>query len=81
VEGAELVLKRGGREIAATRSDAYGDFKFQGLGEGSGRHQIEIAARRYLPKAIELDLASSTYLGTIALESQASDKWKVISDK
>jgi Fe-S-cluster-containing dehydrogenase component len=73
VEGAELVLKRGGREIAATRSDAYGDFKFQGLGEGSGRHQIEIAARRYLPKAIELDLASSTYLGTIALEAQASD--------
>ncbi|MBI3044515.1 MAG: oxidoreductase [Betaproteobacteria bacterium] len=71
VEGAEIVLKRGGLRIAATRSDAYGDFKFRGLEEGSGGHHIEIAAERYLDKAIEVDLASSTYLGTIALEARA----------
>jgi Fe-S-cluster-containing dehydrogenase component len=70
VEGAEVVLKQDGRRIAATRSDPYGDFKFGGLEEGSGRLRIEIIAARYADKAIEFELGASTYLGTIALEAR-----------
>jgi len=68
VEGARVVLKQSGRQIAETRSDPYGDFKFQGLEEGSGAYRIEIAAERYADKALDLELKASSYLGTIALD-------------
>jgi len=70
VEGAQVVLTRDGRQVATARSDPYGDFKFHGLEEGSGAYRIEIAAERYAHKAIDFDLKSSTYLGTISLESR-----------
>jgi Fe-S-cluster-containing dehydrogenase component len=68
VEGAQVALKRDGRQIAATRSDPYGDFKFQGIEEDSGGYQIEIADERFASKTIRFDLAKSTYLGTISLD-------------
>jgi len=68
VEGARVVLKQSGRQIAEMRSDPYGDFKFQGLEEGSGAYRIEIAAERYADKALDLELKASSYLGTIALD-------------
>lgn len=70
VEGAQVVLKRNGRQLAAMRSDPYGEFKFQGLEEGSGAYRIEIAAERYADKALDFDLKASTYLGTISLDSR-----------
>jgi len=70
VEGARVVLKQSGRQIAETRSDPYGDFKFQGLEEGSGAYRIEIAAERYADKALDLELKASTYLGTISLDAR-----------
>jgi len=68
VEGAQVALKREGRQIAATRSDPYGDFKFRGLEEESGSYQIEIADERFASKTIRFDLGKSTYLGTISLD-------------
>jgi Fe-S-cluster-containing dehydrogenase component len=68
VEGAHVVLKRDGRQIAATRSDPYGDFKFQSLEEDSGSYQIEIADERFASKTALVELGKSTYLGTIALD-------------
>jgi len=70
VEGAQVVLKQNGRQLAAMRSDPYGDFKFQGLEEGSGAYRIEIVAERYAEKALDFDLKASTYLGTISLDAR-----------
>ena len=68
VEGARVVLNRDGRQIAETRSDPYGEFKFQGLEEGSGAYQIEIADERFAGKTVRFDLRTSAYLGTISLD-------------
>jgi hypothetical protein len=67
VEGARVTLKKDGRQIAQTLSDPYGEFKFSGLEEGSGAYRVEVAAERYAAKAVDFDLKSSTYLGTISL--------------
>jgi len=67
VEGARVALRRDGREIAATHSDPYGDFKFQGLEEDSGGYEIAIADERFAGKTLHFELGKSTYLGTISL--------------
>ena len=67
VEGARVLLRRGERVIGESRSDAYGDFKFQGLEEGSGAYRVEIADPRFATKAVEVNLGQSTYLGTISV--------------
>lgn len=67
VEGARVRLHRGERVIGETRSDAYGDFKFQGLEENSGAYRVEIADPRFATKAVEVKLGQSTYLGTISV--------------
>jgi len=69
VEGARVRLHRGDKLIAETRSDAYGDFKFRGLEEGSGAYRVEIADHRFATKFVELSLGQSTYLGTISVGS------------
>ena len=72
IEGARVSLHRGGREIADTRSDPYGDFKFQGLDEGSGAYRIEIVDERFDRKAVEFTLERSVYLGTIPLATRST---------
>jgi len=67
VEGARASLHHAGQRIAETRSDPYGDFKFQGLTENSGAYRIEILDERFEPKGVEFDLRVSTHLGTIEL--------------
>ncbi len=69
VEGARVSLHRGDKRIAETRSDAYGDFKFRGLEEGSGAYRVEITDPRFATKVVELTLGLSTYLGTISVGS------------
>jgi len=67
IEGARVSLHRGGQKVAEARSDPYGDFKFQGLDEKSGRYRIEILDERFERKSLEFDLGESSYLGTIEL--------------
>jgi hypothetical protein len=69
IEGARVVLKRGAQGVAETRSDPYGDFKFEGLEEGSGGYQVEIRHERFAPRTVAVELGSSTYLGTIVLHA------------
>lgn len=71
VEGARISLYRGGQKVAEARSDPYGDFKFRGLDEGSGRYRIEILDERFEPKRLEFDLGESNYLGTIELTGKS----------
>lgn len=67
VAGARVALKRGAATLAETTSDAYGDFKFPGLDEGSGAYRIEISHERFAARTVAVELGASTYLGTIAL--------------
>jgi len=68
VEGARVVVRRDGREIAATLTDPYGEFKVSGLDENSGGYEVEIADPRFATRRLHFELGRSTYLGTISLE-------------
>ena len=68
IEGARVTLVREGGTIAETRSDAFGDFRFHGIDEGSGAYAIEIADERFARHRVEFDLGASLYLGTITLQ-------------
>ncbi|MGB7542166.1 MAG: 4Fe-4S dicluster domain-containing protein [Burkholderiales bacterium] len=72
IAGARVILQHGGRTLAETRSDAYGDFKFQGLEENSGAYRVEVADERFDAKRVEFNLEESAYLGTISMERKAA---------
>lgn len=66
VVGAEVSLVQDEKMIAITHSDDFGDFRFSGLTEFSGRYRVEIVhalgqARR------ECELDESLYLGDILI--------------
>jgi Fe-S-cluster-containing dehydrogenase component len=42
VEGAEASLSQGGRAVATTRTDAFGDFRFDSLTPGSGAFTLSV---------------------------------------
>jgi hypothetical protein len=67
VEGASLRLLKDGTEIASTKSDNYGDFKFDKLPEDSGTYVIEIAAEGKSKMTVEAHLGESINLGEIRL--------------
>lgn len=43
VEGATVTLEKNGSAVASTTTDAFGDFKFDGLETGSGAYRIRIS--------------------------------------
>jgi Fe-S-cluster-containing dehydrogenase component len=67
VEGAKLRLLKNDACVGETTSNNYGDFKFDRLGEGSGRYMVEIAAQDRPTKTIEADLGVSINLGEIRI--------------
>ena len=67
IAGARVTLKRDAATVAETTSDAYGDFKFSSLDEGSGAYRIEIAHERFTTRTVAVELGASTFLGTITL--------------
>jgi Fe-S-cluster-containing dehydrogenase component len=67
VEGANVVLRKDGRTIAATTSDTYGDFKFDKLEENSGHYVLEISAPGRSLKSVEATLGASVNIGEIRL--------------
>ncbi|WP_137820569.1 4Fe-4S dicluster domain-containing protein [Pseudomonas sp. 2FG] len=68
VVGAEITLHQSGKQIAVTHSDAFGDFRFAGLGKKSGGYRIEV--RHDLGEAqCDCELDESLYLGEIRLVS------------
>ncbi|MCO4876951.1 4Fe-4S dicluster domain-containing protein [Paraburkholderia caribensis] len=71
VAGAAAVLYSGDQRVAETVSDAFGDFRFDGLGKDSGIYRIEI--HHALGKAsCECGLGESVYLGEISLVPSTS---------
>jgi Fe-S-cluster-containing dehydrogenase component len=67
VEGAQVRLSKGGRIIAETTSDNYGDFKFDKLDEDSGSYVIEISIDGRSKRTVEVTLGPSINLGEIRL--------------
>ncbi len=67
VEGATVRLVKDGKLVAETRSDNYGDFKFDKLGENSGAYKVEIEAAGRPKKSVEAKLGASLSLGEIRL--------------
>lgn len=67
VEGATIRLLKDGAPMAETKSDNYGDFKFDRLDEESGRYSVEITTGGRTKKVIEVDLGVSANLGEIRL--------------
>lgn len=67
VEGAHIVLYQGDRRIAQTVSDNYGDFKLDGLTDNSGLYRLEIRFGGEEARTLDIELLTSTYLGTISL--------------
>jgi len=68
--GARIALLRGDARIGETTSDAFGDFRFDGLPARSGRYRLDIAAERYRGKSLGFDLEESCWLGEIRLEPE-----------
>ena len=66
--GAHVALfDAAGKQIAEKVTDNYGDFKFDGLEEGSGRYSIRIRLEGFEPKTVGLELGMSTNVGVVSL--------------
>ena len=72
IEGARVTLERDGATIAETRSDPYGDFRFDGLDEASGAYRVRIEDPRFAVGTLEFQLGESCYLGTVPLGARAN---------
>lgn len=59
--------------LSTTCTDAFGDFRFDGLEPDSGRYEVEIVASGYEPVLLRPTLGSSLNLGTITLKAPASE--------
>ena len=66
VEGANIRLRQDGKIVQESSSDAYGDFKFDQLVEGSGAYTVEIEMDEFR-KTIDVELGESIYLGEIKI--------------
>jgi Fe-S-cluster-containing dehydrogenase component len=67
-EGAKVTLFNAVKEkIGECMTDNYGDFKFDNLGENSGRYTLRIVFTGYDTKTIEVALTKSLYIGVIFL--------------
>ena len=68
VPRAQVRLARGSETIADKLSDAYGDFRFDGLAPSSGNYRVEVTAAGYRSQVLNFELADSRWLGEIRLE-------------
>ncbi len=68
VAGAQVRLAREAQMIGTTASNAFGDFRFDALPPASGRYRVEVTAKGYSGKTVELELTDSQWLGEIRLE-------------
>ena len=68
IKDASVKLMHKSEIIAETSTDIFGDFKFDKLDENSGEYTIEISAKGYKSKSINIDLKTSITLDDIYLK-------------
>ena len=61
------LLNASGAKVAETVTDNYGDFKFDGLDENSGKYTVQIAFKNYPQKNIDVQLSKSVSVGLTKL--------------
>ena len=66
VKGADVRLIKDGQTVASAVTDNYGDFKFDGLDENSGRYTVEFMADGK-SKVLDASLGESVFLGEIRI--------------
>lgn len=71
IEGAEAQLWYQGRELARTRTDAFGDFKFEALAPDSGTYEVRVTHVLGVTTA-RATLGQSLNLGELVLQVSAS---------
>lgn len=72
VAGAEVVLTQDARMIAKATTDAYGDFRFNGLAPGTGNCTVTVKADAFATLTREVELKDrSLYLGALELHPHA----------
>jgi Fe-S-cluster-containing dehydrogenase component len=67
--GARVTLYKDSQEIANALTDNYGDFKFDGLEEQSGRYTLEIVFAGCQKRIIDVELTTSRNVGTVILQA------------
>jgi len=66
----EVELRRGDKVLAETRSDAFGDFRFDGIEKDSGRYEVRLRHEVFGRAVRSVELAgASAVLGDILLEA------------
>ncbi len=67
-EGAEVILKQNGSEVARATTDTFGEFKIDKLGKNSGHYALEVNSDSSGSVSMQFDLGDeSLYLGTMTL--------------
>ncbi|MCC6532994.1 MAG: carboxypeptidase regulatory-like domain-containing protein [Burkholderiales bacterium] len=72
VAHARIRLTRGAETITSAVSDAYGDFRLDGLQPAAGSYRIEVSADHYQERALDFELDASCWLGEIRLDPRTS---------
>ncbi|QEL55642.1 4Fe-4S dicluster domain-containing protein [Chromobacterium paludis] len=73
VSGGEVALIRDGAVLQRTKTDGFGDFKFDGLPRDSGRYRVEIRHPVYGEACLDVELGLSLYLGAVRLQRRLPD--------
>jgi Fe-S-cluster-containing dehydrogenase component len=67
VADARVKLERSGTVVGEATTDAFGEFKIDGLEPDSGRYRVVIEVEGRVTKRLDVDLGKSVYLGRIDL--------------
>ena len=67
IEGAEVTLLADGAPIATAKTDAFGDFKFDGLTGSSGDYTVRVTRQGHPEATVKANAGASTFLGQIRL--------------
>lgn len=71
LEGAKVTLTRASEKLAEASTDSFGDFKFDGLEQASGRYSMRIEHPNCETRTVEVDLETSVSIGTLWLAGAA----------
>jgi hypothetical protein len=67
-EGAKVTLTHeSAKKTAVTTTNNYGDFKFDNLGDNSGKYRLEVEFPGYGKQTKAIELMTSINIGTIFL--------------
>ena len=66
VEGTKVALSQGGKALATTASDGFGDFRFDNLPKGGGAYRIE-ASHAHGSARADCALGESVHLSELRL--------------